>query len=79
MNSDKMAAIPFLSNLNLKQGIGLVYVIVDFICKVLINLQGAQSENYMMKNSCPQRNSNSRPLDCEAFTVTMRSDTLSTS
>ena len=36
MNSDiqlQTAAIIFVSNLYLKQGIGLVYVMVDFICK----------------------------------------------
>ena len=36
MNSDillQTAAIFFLSNIYLKQGIGSVYVIVDFICK----------------------------------------------
>ena len=28
----------------------------------------SESENYKMKNSCPQRDSNSRPFDCEATT-----------
>ena len=30
------------------------------------------SENYKMNKICPQRESNSRPLDCEATTVTVR-------
>ena len=49
----KTAAIFFLANLFLKQGIGLVYVMVDFICMGLLGLQGAKTENYKMKNSCP--------------------------
>ena len=32
------AAIFFLSNLNLKQGIGSVYVMIDFICKGYLEL-----------------------------------------
>ena len=32
----------------------------------------SESENYKIKNPCPQRDSNSRPFDCEATTVTVR-------
>ena len=39
-----------------------MYVMVDFICKGELGLQGAKTENYKMKNSCPYRDSNSRPL-----------------
>ena len=38
------AIIFFLSNLYLKQGIGSVYVMVDFICKGYIELSGTQIE-----------------------------------
>ena len=38
------------------------YVTVDFICMGLLGLQGAKTENNKMKNSCPYRDSNSRPL-----------------
>ena len=31
---------------------------VDFICMGLIEMWGAQTENYKMKNSCPQWDSN---------------------
>ena len=41
----------FLANLHLKQGIGKVYAIVDFICMRLLDLWEAQTENYNMKNS----------------------------
>ena len=37
------AAIFFLANLYLKQGIGLVYVIVDLICMGILELQGAEA------------------------------------
>ena len=62
----------FLSNLYLTQDIGFVYVIVDFICMGLLEMQGARSENYKMKNSCLQRDSNSRPLGCEVTTDAIR-------
>ena len=39
-----MATIYFLSNLYLKQGIGLVYVLVDFICKGYLELIGTRVE-----------------------------------
>ena len=54
----KTTTIFFLSNLYLK-----VYVMVDFICIGLLELRGVRTENYKMKNSCPQRDSNSRYLD----------------
>ena len=47
------AAIFFLANLFLKQGISSEYVIVDFNCMGKLGLQGAKTENYKMKNSCP--------------------------
>ena len=43
------AAIFFLANLFLKQE----YVMVDFICMGKLGLQGAKTENFKMKNSCP--------------------------
>ena len=45
------AAIFYLANLFLKQGISSEYVMVDFMGK--LELQGAKTENYKMKNSCP--------------------------
>ena len=39
-----------------------MYDMVDFICTGKLGLQGAKTENYKMKNSCPYRDSNSRPL-----------------
>ena len=39
-----MAAIFFLSFQYLKQGIGSVYVMVDFICKGYLDLMGTQVE-----------------------------------
>ena len=47
------AAIFFLANLFLKQGISFEYVMVDFICMGKLGLQGAKTENYKMKYSCP--------------------------
>ena len=47
------AAIFFLANLFLKQGISSEYVMVDFICMGKLGLQGAKTENYTMENSCP--------------------------
>ena len=47
------AAIFFLANLFLKQGITSEYVMVDFICMGNFGLQGAKTENYKMNNSCP--------------------------
>ena len=47
------AAIFFLANLFLKQGISSEYVMVDFICMGKLGLQGAKTENYKMKKSCP--------------------------
>ena len=47
------AAIFFLANLFLKQDTSSEYVMVDFICMGKLGLQGAKTENYKMKNSCP--------------------------
>ena len=49
----KTAAIFFLANLYLKQGIGQVYVMVDFICTGLLELQGAKFENYKNEKFLP--------------------------
>ena len=59
------AAIFFLANL-LKQGISSEYVMVDFICMDLFNLFGTRTENYKMKNFCPQWDSNLGPSAYEA-------------
>ena len=65
MNSDiQLAVVFFLTNFYLKQCIGWVYVMNDFICMGLLELQESHSENYVIKNSCPRRVSNSRPLNC---------------
>ena len=64
MNIDislETAVIFYLANLYLKQGIGLVYVMVDFICMRLLDLWGAQIENYKMKNSSAECDSNPVP------------------
>ena len=56
MNSDvplEKAAIFFLANLYLKQGISRKYVMVDFICMWLLDLRGARTENYKMKFFLP--------------------------
>ena len=49
-----------------KQGIHSEYVIVDFICMGLVDLLEAQTQNYKMKNSCPQFDSNLGPSAYEA-------------
>ena len=56
------AAIFFLANIFPKHGNSSEYVTVDFICMGLLGLQVAKTEDYKMKNSCPYRDSNSRPL-----------------
>ena len=61
MNSDislETAAIFFPANFFLIQGIRSEYVIVDFICLGLLDLLGPRTENYKMKNSCPQCGTN---------------------
>ena len=44
---------------------------VDLICMGLLELQGVQNKNNKMKNTYPQRYSNSRPLDLEATTASI--------
>ena len=44
------AAIFFLSNLYLKQGIGSVYVMVDFICKGYLELSGTRAKRELQCN-----------------------------
>ena len=51
------AAIFFLANFFPEQGISSEYVMADFVCMGLLGLQGAKTENYKMKNSCPHRDS----------------------
>ena len=46
------AAIFFLENLFLKQGISMEYVMVNFIFMGLLDLRGARTEKYKTKNSC---------------------------
>ena len=41
----------------------------DFICMGLLDLWGAQTENYKMKNSCPQWDSNRGPSAYKANTL----------
>ena len=66
------AAIFFLANLFLKQGISSEYVMVDFICMGKLGLQGAKTENYKMKNSYPKRDSNSRPMTLKSSALSIR-------
>ena len=64
------AAIFFQANLYLKQGSSITIssenVVVDFICMGLLELWGAWAENFKMKNSCPQWDSNLIPSVYEA-------------
>ena len=63
-----MAAIFFLSNVYLKQGIGSVYVMVDFICKGYLELIGTRVERelHLMKKSCSLCDSNPGSFAYEA-------------
>ena len=56
----------FLANLFRKQGMSSEYVMVDFICIGLLDLWGARTENYKMKNASPQWDSNPGPSAYEA-------------
>ena len=47
-----------MANLFLKQSISSEYAMIDFICMGSLDLWGARTENYKMKNSCPQWDSN---------------------
>ena len=60
------AAIFFLANIYLKQGISSEYVMVGFICMGFLDLWGARTENNKMKNSCPLWDSNPGPSAYEA-------------
>ena len=60
------AAIFFLANHFLKHRISSEYVMVDFICMGLLDLFGTRTENYKMKNSFPQWDSNPGPSAYEA-------------
>ena len=61
------AAIFFLSNLYIKQGIGSMYVMVDSIARATYSYQERESnENCKMKNSCPVWDSNPMPSAYEA-------------
>ena len=69
----------FLANLFPKQGISSEYVTADFIYMGLLGLQGAKTENYKMKNSCPglgTRASNSRPLILKSSALSMKLSSL---
>ena len=55
-----------LANLYLQQDVSLEYIIVDFICIGLLDLFGARAENFKMKNSCPQLDSNPVPFAYDA-------------
>ena len=44
---------------------------VDFICMGLLELLGARTGNYKMKNSCLQWDSNSEPSAYEANALTI--------
>ena len=70
------ATIFFLANLFPKQGISSKNVTADFICMGLHGLQGAKTENYKMKNSCPYRDSNSRSLILKSSALSMRLSSL---
>ena len=70
------AAIFFLANLFPKQGISSEYVTANFIYMGLLGLQGAKTENYKMKHSCPYRDSNSRPLILKSSALSMRLSSL---
>ena len=64
------AAIFFLVNLFLKQGISSEYAMVDFICMGFLDLWGVRTKNYKMKNSCPQWDSNpgsSKPMQMKSI------------
>ena len=61
------AVVFFLSNLYLKQDIGSVHIMVDFIRKATKRCEERKSsENYKMKNSCPLWDSNPRLSAYEA-------------
>ena len=49
----------------MKQDTSLEYVMVDFICMLSIDLWEARIENYNMKNSWPQWDSNTGPYAYE--------------
>ena len=55
------AAILLLANPFLKQGICSEYVMVNCICRGLLDMWEARTEKYKMKNSCPQWVSNPGP------------------
>ena len=64
-------SIFFLANLFLKQGISSEYAMVDFICMGLLDLWWARTENYKMKNSCQQWDSNPAPSAYEATALSV--------
>ena len=49
-----------------KTGVTSEYVLFDFICMSLRDMCGARTENYKMKNYCPQWDSNPGPYAYEA-------------
>ena len=65
------AAIFFLVNLFLKQGIRSEYVMVDFICMGLLDLLGARTEIYKMKWYYPQWDLNPGYFTSEATSLSV--------
>ena len=57
------AAIFFLANFFLKQGISSGYAMVDFICMGILGLQGAKAENYKSEKLLPVAGLELRPLN----------------
>ena len=61
----------FLSTLHLKQGIGSVYIMVDFICMGLLGIRGKQSKQELqIENYFPTAGFELTILGLEATTVT---------
>ena len=49
---------------------------VDFICMGKLGLQVVKTENYKLKNYCPLRDSNSRPLILKSSALSIRPPSL---
>ena len=73
MNSDiPLKTTPiFLANLYLKQDISSEFAMVNFICIGLLDLWGARTENYKIKNSWRQWDSNPGPSAYEAKSLSV--------
>ena len=83
MNSDKpletTAYFFFLANHYIKHDISSEYVMVDFICKGLLELWGTRVGNYKMKNICPQLDLNMVPsvYDANSMVIIVLLDLIS--